>query len=254
MTPGGELLSVERLADLLLGASCATAFTGAGISTESGLPDFRSGTGLWKGRDPMKMASLRALESNPSEFYEFYRMRIDGLRQARPNRGHEALARMEEMGVLRSVITQNVDGLHQEAGSGRVIELHGNLRGCECVSCSSKYPVEVISEGDSPPRCGVCGGLVKPGVVLFGEQLPGDALDQAFVEARGCGVFLVIGSSLEVSPANLLPLAAKDAGAALAILNMTPTHLDDRVDILLRDQCGETLARLASILERHLND
>lgn len=252
---GGERLSVGRLADLLMVASYAIAFTGAGVSTESGLPDFRSDTGLWKGRNPMKMASIWALSSNPREFYEFYRMRIDGLRQARPNKGHEALARMEQMGVIRSVITQNVDGLHQEAGSGRVIELHGNLRRCVCMSCHREHPIEVISEGDIPSRCRVCGGLLKPGVVLFGEELPRDALDQAFMEARRCEVFLVVGSSLEVSPANLIPLAAKDAGAALAILNLTPTHLDDRADILLRDRCGEALARLVAALEKgHLKN
>jgi len=196
----------------------------------------------------MTVASIWALRSDPGEFYDFYRARLDSLRGAKPNRGHNALARMEEMGVLRCVITQNVDGLHQAAGSRRVVELHGNLRHARCVSCGRLYPIETVSEAPSIPRCDHCHDLVKPGVVLFGEPLPSGALEEAFQEARNCGLLLVIGSSLEVSPANMLPGTAKAAGARLAIANRTPTPADSMADYIFRDEAGEVLSRLLGFL------
>jgi NAD-dependent deacetylase len=156
---------------------------------------------------------------------------------------------MEEIGVLRCVITQNVDGLHQAAGSRRVVELHGNLRHARCVSCGQRYPIEAVSEASSIPRCDRCHDLVKPGVVLFGESLPSRALEEAFQEAKGCGLLMVIGSSLEVSPANRLPGTAKASGARLAVANRTPTPADGMADYVYRDEAGEVLSRLLGFLE-----
>lgn len=226
--------------------------TGAGASTESGLPDFRSGTGIWRGVDPMRVASLSALLGNPVEFYQFYRQRLSRLGGARPNPTHLALAALEQAGYVHCLITQNVDGLHQAAGQRYVIEAHGNLREAHCLDCGAVYPigrldVEVRSPADIP-RCDRCQGYLKPGVVLFEEALPARAIDQAFREARRANLFLVVGSSLEVGPVNLLPRKALAAGARLAILNLAPTDLDDLATWLLRGKSGELLPALADIL------
>ena len=211
------------------------------MSTESGLPDFRSKEGLWRHRDPREYASVEALLHHENDFREFYRWRVEQLVQVRPNRGHELLARWESRGVLAGIITQNVDGLHQRAGSRRVVELHGSLRNFPCMACGEVFPCEVILESLA---CPACGGALRPGVVLFGEALPETAMAEAETLAKSAPLFLVLGSSLLVSPANWYPERAKRAGARLVIVNNEPTPLDALADEVIRRPIGETLSAI----------
>ncbi len=220
-------------------AGSTVVFTGAGMSTASGLPDFRSPQGLWKGQDPTRIASVSAMRHNREEFLAFYRHRLEGLAHARPNRGHEILADWEKRGLLQGVITQNIDGFHRDAGSRNVAELHGRLAEIRCDSCRSYFEKDVFMErGDCPE----CGGFLRPGVVLFGEMLPGGALDQGEEWANACGLFVVLGSSLAVSPANAFPRVAKAAGAKLAICNREPTPLDGLADCVVHESIEEFLS------------
>ena len=226
--------------------------TGAGISTESGLPDFRSPGGLWSRYNPAELATVDALERRPLQFYEFYRMRLRALASAAPNPGHSALADLQRRGLLGPIITQNVDGLHQKAGAVDVIELHGSLAAARCHRCARPYPPDVldrpvVTEADIP-RCHDCGGPVRPGVVLFGELLPADAFERALAAARACAAMLVVGSSLEVYPAADLPRVALQHGAQLYVVNLTPTPYDDRAAAVVRARAGQVLPELARAL------
>lgn len=241
-----------ELAAALKRARYAVVLTGAGASTESGLPDFRSKEGLWKGIDPVELISLRAMRRNPIDFYQFYRQRLSHLWGAQPNDSHRALAALQRAGIIKRVITQNVDGLHQAAGSEAVIEIHGSLRECQCLDCGAKYPSRLIDVDvqtiDQIPRCPECGGMLKPGVILFEEPMPGQAMEDALDAVSRADLFLVVGSSLEVAPANQLPLLAVQAGADLAILNLSPTHLDGSARWLIREKAGVLLRTLAQEL------
>lgn len=240
---------IQRLATLIRGARHMVAFTGAGASTESGLPDFRSSQGLWR-RVPQHMASLAFMERHFDEFVAFYRQRIAALEGARPSRVHRILARWEAAGWLKAVITQNVDGLHQQAGSRRVLPLHGDLRTCRCQRCGRTQPSKAFL---SHPYCG-CGGRLRPNVVLFGEPLPAAVWEQARREALRCDLMLVVGSSLEVYPAASLPeLVARRAAAGeavLAIVNRDPTPLDEEAGLVLRGVAGDVLERVDQELAR----
>ena len=238
-----EKEAISLLADWWREASYRVVLTGAGMSTESGLPDFRSPQGLWKGHDPRRLASIDALYSNTKEFYDFYRMRLLNLRKAEPHEGHKILGILQQEMLLNAIITQNVDGLHQRAGATRVIELHGNLREARCLSCGKVYPAQVLEEQEIV-ACAACNGLIKPGVILFGENLPPEALRQADMETKRARLFTVIGSSLEVSPANYFPLQAKDHGAKLVIINMEATVMDHQADLIIRGRAGEVLTEL----------
>lgn len=233
---------IKTLAEWIKDSTYTVVFTGAGMSTEAGIPDFRSKTGLWKKYDPIKMASVDAMHNNSREFYEFYRTRLKILGDAQPHKGHKILAELETQGMIQAIITQNVDGLHHRAGSKRVIELHGTLREAECIKCGRIYEADVLEKSDIP-KC-KCGGLIKPGVILFGEMLPAEALRQADLETRRSHLFIVIGSSLEVSPANYFPLQAKHTGAKLVFINLDPTDMDDHADLLIRGKAGEVLEKL----------
>ncbi|MCL6450144.1 MAG: NAD-dependent deacylase [Acetobacteraceae bacterium] len=244
------------MAGLIAGARAVVVFTGAGASTESGLPDFRSPQGLWRGFDPFQVASIWALRRDPGAFFAFYRERLSRLGGARPNAAHRALARLEALGRLRAVVTQNVDGLHQAAGSRRVIELHGNLRQASCLGCPRLFPISVLeyqlqrpSGPGELPACPACGGVLRPNVVLFGEPLPEAALREAAREASGCDLFLVVGSSLQVWPAAGLPLQALASGARLAIVNQEPTPLDGAACLVVRGQAGEVLEEAVAEVE-----
>jgi NAD-dependent deacetylase len=239
---------LDRAAAILARARRAVAFTGAGMSTESGLPDFRSPGGLWAEVDPQEVATLSAFRRHPARFYDFYRRRLALLAQARPHAGHRALARLEEAGRLVAVITQNVDGLHQAAGSRRVIELHGNLREAVCPDCRWVGPIDVVTaalDRGALPACPRCGTVVKPHVVLFEELLP----EQAYREAEEvCGqadAMLVVGTSLQVTPAAWLPEVAVRRGAPLIIVNDEPTPLDLRAHVVLRGRAAALLPALA---------
>lgn len=224
------------------------ALTGAGISTESGLPDFRSPGGLWAGVNPLEVATLSAFRRRPEAFYEFYRKRLAMLAGAKPNPAHGALVDLESFG-LRAVVTQNVDGLHHAAGSRRVIELHGNLREAACVECGRTAPIKVITEAldrRSFPVCEHCGGPLKPNVVLFEELLPETAYLEAETEVRQADVLLVAGSSLQVTPAAWLPEVAKAHGAAVIIANDEATAMDHVADVVLRGRVGKILPDLVA--------
>ncbi|MFZ5825370.1 MAG: SIR2 family NAD-dependent protein deacylase [Bacillota bacterium] len=237
--------AVRELAEAMKRSKHAVVLTGAGASTESGLPDFRSKEGLWKNVDPMALASMSALRRNPVEFYQFYRHRLARLWGAHPNPVHKALAAMQRAGLVRALITQNVDGLHQAAGSPAVIEVHGSLRECVCLGCERRFDSALIDvEVESPadvPRCPECRGILKPGVVLFEESLPVDAIEAALDAAYQADLFLVVGSSLEVGPVNQLPAIAVSEGADLAIVNLEPTYLDRRARWVVREKAGAAL-------------
>lgn len=236
---------IQKLARALLQSSSTVVFTGAGMSTESGLPDFRSAGGLWKQYRPEELASTDALNRNFENFVSFYRERIETLGEVKPNKGHLLLAEWEAKNLVTAVVTQNVDGLHQAAGSKAVWELHGTLRKVRCQSCGTEYPAGRYS---SESTCEKCRGKLRPAVVLFGEMLPEKALSASMDIAASCSLFLVLGSSLSVSPANMLPERAKRSGAKLFIVNNTPTHLDSAADGVIRDAIGNVLSAADEIL------
>ena len=245
-------------------ARTVVIFTGAGMSTESGLPDFRSAQGMWKQR-PESLATLNALLQTPDEFYFFYQWRILKFGEALPNAGHLALVLLEKTGQVQHVITQNVDGLHQLAGSDQVSELHGTLKSVRCQKCGNS----IASQRMLPARegweaeyhrgeyrvgpecfCQKCGGELRPDVVLFGEALPREAWQESEEWSNKADLFVVIGSSLVVSPANLLPQRAVQAGAKLLIINQEPTPLDHLATWCLREKAAETLPAIVAELNR----
>ena len=229
---------IARAAALLREARHAVALTGAGSSTSSGIPDFRTpGTGMWERADPMEVASLHAFQRNPESFYEWIRPLAVALLMAEPNAGHRALAELEADGWLKAIITQNIDDLHQRAGSREVLELHGHLRELTCISCYRVVPVgelavDFIFSGDVP-RCDVCGGVLKPNVVLFGEQLPIQVVNAAMAHVRQADLMLVAGSSLEVAPASHLPLVVHEHGGRLIVVNLMPTYVDEIAQVVI---------------------
>jgi NAD-dependent deacetylase len=225
--------------------------TGAGISTESGIPDFRSPNGIWARYDPMEYATIAAFRRDPVKVWEFYALRFEVLLRAEPNAGHRALAELDRRGLVRAVITQNVDGLHERAGSRRIVEVHGSIRTASCLACGETVPfagvVELLASAPAPP-CPRCGEILKPDVVMFGELLPEKAIDESFDLARDAGVLLVVGSSLEVFPVAGLPEATLAAGGAVAIVNRGETPYDARATVRIEGSAGETLAALEAAL------
>lgn len=240
---------LERVAALLRNARHAVVLTGAGISTPSGIPDFRSpGSGLWEKDDPMEVASLYALRRDPQRFYRWVRPLVSLMRQAQPNPAHIALAQLEAAGRIQAVITQNIDGLHQRAGSRVVLELHGHLRTATCLNCfrqTSAEGLEETVERGEVPRCPYCGGVVKPDVILFGEQLPTDVLIAAMEHARQADLMLVVGSSLMVMPAAKLPAITHASGGSVLIFNQQSTYADAFAAAVFHADVVETLPRLA---------
>ncbi len=241
-----------RIADWLHGSACNVAFTGAGISTESGIPDFRSPGGIWEKVQPVYFQDyLASAESR----HEYWRQKCTGYREysgARPNAAHDVLAKWEANGKLLGVITQNIDGLHQMAGSRRVWELHGTARQVGCLTCESRfetepYAVEFLAT-DVVPDCPECGGLLKHATVSYGQNLPEDVVTAANESATWARVFLVLGSSLVVYPAAMLPEVAKRHGAKLVIINRDPTPLDEIADEVIHASLGETLTSIDAML------
>lgn len=235
-------------AEWLQESEFTVVFTGAGMSTESGLPDFRSQQGLWCGKDPMLIASTYALENHRDEFVEFYQMRIKEISKHKPHIGHQILAEWEKRGLLHGVITQNVDGYHQQAGNEQVSELHGTLRTVHCTECGQKYDAKRYLEPHGT-NC-ECGGFVRPSIVLFGEMLPDEALSKADEMIRQADLCVVLGSSLQVSPANFYPQMAKENGAKLVIVNMEPTELDGLADLVIH---GERVGTWLKQVEEEIN-
>jgi NAD-dependent deacetylase len=235
-------VSAERLAALILESQPCVVLTGAGVSTESGIPDFRSATGIWKRYDPMEYATIEAFRRDPAKVWDFYSKRLGVLTDAEPNTAHLALAELERRGLVEAVITQNVDRLHERAGSRRVIEVHGSLRTSSCLACGHRESFERVVELLPVPVCERCGAVLKPDVVMFGELMPEAELERASELVRRAGLLLVVGSSLEVYPVAGLPEEALAAGARLAIVNRGRTPYDARADLRIDAPAGETLA------------
>jgi NAD-dependent deacetylase len=242
-------MSVARLAELLERRRPCVVLTGAGISTESGIPDFRSAGGVWERYDPAEVATIDAFRRDPARVWEFYALRLDALARPEPNDGHRALAELEERGWIRAVVTQNVDGLHQRAGSRNVVEVHGSLREAECIQCGVRVPMEDAVASLPLPPCPECGEILKPGVVMFGELLPATAIERAQALAAEAGLLLVVGSSLEVHPVAGLPGETLAAGGVLAIVNRGSTPWDSRADLVLDAAAGATLRGLTTALD-----
>lgn len=225
---------MRKLTELLKSSNYTVAFTGAGMSTESGLPDFRSkDRGLWEKFNPDELANVQALLNNTEEFTEFYRYRLAELHKYKPHAGHEILAKWEKANKLKGIITQNVDAFHSDSGNENVMELHGSFRTFHCHQCGKDCPREDYFAGKS--TCS-CGGTFRPGIVLFGEGLPQETFAKAEIAAKKADLFIVFGSSLTVSPANMFPLLAKENGAKLVIINREPTDYDRFADLVIRDK------------------
>jgi len=247
-TPDDFNGAIDTLAQWLREAEHAVAFTGAGISTESGIPDFRSPGGVWSKNAPVLFQNFLA---DPAERRRFWRMRTESMKSmldAQPNAGHAALARLEDEGRIVALITQNIDELHQRAGSRRVLELHGTAMIVSCLSCDKRWPAAAIQDrvtaGDEEPACDECSGILKSMTVSFGQPMPQDVMRDATALAQDCDLFLAIGSSLVVHPAASLPAIARTCGARLVIVNRDPTPLDDMAHIVIRAPIGETLRQI----------
>jgi NAD-dependent deacetylase len=238
-----DLNGIDRAAAILSRARRIVALTGAGISTSSGIPDFRSGDGLWAIEDPMAVASLCGFRADPRRFYNWFRPLLGQIQAAKPNPAHAALAQLERGGQLRAIVTQNIDGLHQRAGSREVYELHGHMRSATCLSCEGQTPAEPllkrVRRGEIPR--GGCGGLFKLAVVLFDELLPRGLYWLALHALETCDVLLVAGTSLEVAPVCEMPLSALKNGARLIIVNRDQTYLDERADVVLHEDLASAL-------------
>ncbi len=244
----------EDLLEFLENSRKIVVLTGAGASTESGIPDFRGPDGIWRRYPP---GTYKDFISKPEARRRYWELRraLGGLvAQAKPNATHYALAELERLGKLSGIITQNFDGLHQDAGVSpeRVIELHGTARMAACTLCGARSPMSALQQrvdaGEEDPQCEHCGGYLKAATILFGQPVPRAELDQAIILAKTCDLFLVIGSSLRVSPASRLPMLAVEQGAPLLILNREPTPLDPRADMVVRANAGETMAQIMGML------
>jgi NAD-dependent deacetylase len=241
---------IARAGALLREARYAVALTGAGSSTPSGIPDFRSpGSGMWERFDPLEVASIYTFRRTPERFYAWIRPMVATLLTAQPNPSHVALAELEAGGWLKAIITQNIDNLHQVAGARQVLELHGHMREATCISCYRVVPSEEILDAclssDKLPRCAVCGGVMKPNVVLYGEQLPVQVVNAAMAHIRQADLMLVAGSSLEVVPASQLPLLVHKQAGRLIVVNLTPTYIDDLADVVIHADVAEILPQIA---------
>jgi NAD-dependent deacetylase len=249
---------IERLAQLIVESQRLIVFTGAGISTESGIPDFRSPGGIWSKYDPEDFTIQKFL-SGPAARKTIWKMSLEGglLTQAKPNLAHYAIAELHHLGKLDCIITQNIDNLHQKAGvpEDKVFELHGNMEWVVCLSCRRRFPMsevlQRIEEGVEVPDCPDCHGILKPDAVFFGEALPQETLQEAIRRAQNCDLFIVIGSTLVVYPAAYVPTYAGEAGAKLAIVNLTPTPFDHYAEVVVRGKAGEIMTGVMEKVKLH---
>ena len=250
----GEMDNIKALASDIQKAQNIVAFTGAGISAESGIPTYRGEGGLWTKYDPSKYASIGYFMQNPLYYWNFFKdVRYPILKKVKPNKAHLALYEMEKAWNLKTVVTQNIDGLHQEAGSSSVIELHGTTRTIICMDCSKKYTLEEAFaklKKQIPPLCSKCEGILRPDVVFFGEMLDPQILQEAYRAAGACDFLLAVGSSLVVYPAADIPSRAKQAGAKLAIINKGSTPLDSVADYVIDDAAGKVLTQVLSLISK----
>ena len=250
MSSAAVSTKAARLAELLRGSERAVALTGAGISVPSGIPDFRTpGKGLWENVDPMEVAHIDAWRRDPDRFWRFYGDRFASLHDKRPNRAHGVLVELERRGLIRGVITQNIDRLHRAAGTERVIEVHGSIEWSVCMECGGKVGIERVVElletGEGAPECIACIAALKPDVVLFGELLPEEAMAEAHALAQEADLLLCVGSSLEVYPVASLPEVTLRSGGKVALVTQGPTPYDRRAAVKLD---GDVVAELEAVL------
>lgn len=253
---------INAVADMVLASKRLVVFSGAGVSTESGISDFRSPGGIWERFDPdeLNFQSFMASETGREKYWQFSRALWPEMASAQPNPGHHAVAELYRMGKLDCVITQNIDNLHQRAGlpEEKVIELHGTMKWVNCLECGQRYPREPIQErldaGIKVPRCDSCGGIMKPATVSFGQALPEEATQQAMAASAASDLFISVGSSLVVYPAAQMPLIARQNGARLVIVNLTPTPHDPHADIVINEKTGPVLSAIAARVKAGLRE
>ena len=250
----------DKVANLIVEAQRVVVFSGAGISTESGIPDFRSPGGIWERFDPDDFTYQKFVREPEAIRKQWQMMREGGITiKAEPNPAHYAVAELDRLGKLDCVITQNVDNLHQKAGvpDDKMLELHGNMRWATCLNCGKHYPFEQVKarldEGKEIPDCEVCHGILKPDVVFFGEPLPQNVLEEATRRSNNCDLFIVIGSTLVVYPAAYMPMYAVDSKVKLVIINLSPTPMDRQANILIRAKAGETMAKVIKRVTERIN-
>jgi NAD-dependent deacetylase len=242
---------IKKAAEDLSGAKMVTALSGAGISVESGIPPFRGKGGLWEKYDPMEVAHIDAFLQNPTRVWNLlFKDMKEVLDKATPSDSHKGLAKLEEFGILKTIITQNVDGLHQMAGNSDVIEFHGNMAWQRCMECDVHYKTSRVDLTEIPPRCD-CGGILRPNAVLFGEMIPQEALWRSRQVATDCDVMLVIGTSAVVQPAALMPVVAKDSGAKIIEINPESTPLTGEIsDYLIKGSAGDVMNGILEELQK----
>jgi NAD-dependent deacetylase len=248
---------LKTVAEMIAKAKKVVVFTGAGVSTESGIPDFRSPGGIWTRFDPDDFTIDKFIKSEKTRRKQWDMLLEGGLfKDILPNKAHRAIAQLEKIEKLDCVITQNIDNLHQKAGNdpAKVFELHGSMRWARCLDCGARYSIEEIlskvRDSEDLPVCQRCGGILKPDVIFFGEALPQDTLRQASLHASGCDLMIVVGSSLVVYPAAYMPQYAKQGGARIAIINLSATPLDDMADIVINHQAADTMEGILSEVKK----
>ncbi len=254
MTPQDIEFAAQKAAQLIQNATFPVVLTGAGISTPSGIPDFRSAkSGLWSKNNPMEVASYTAFRYYPEKFFNWLRPLAKEIWNASPNPAHKALSALEARGIIKAIITQNIDGLHQRAGSKNVIEVHGSMESLSCQGCRRKYPSNdfyaPLIEQNQFPYCPSCNRILKPDIILFEEQLPTNAWIDAQNYCESADLILVVGSSLEVTPAASLPLYGLDHGAKIIINTFSETYLDQRAALLLPYDVAEILPRIEKLIQ-----
>jgi NAD-dependent deacetylase len=239
---------IEQLKKWVDKSENIVVFTGAGVSAESGIPTYRGKGGYWNKYDPDKYANINYFHKDPSYYWNFFKdVRSPVLKKAKPNTAHKSIAKLENSGRVESIITQNIDGLHKEAGSKNILELHGNTRMFSCLKCKHEFDFQQINElleKHLPPECTECGSLIRPNVVLFGESLDPDILTKASQDSSSADLFIAAGSSLLVQPAALLPLTSKENGAKLIIINLDPTPLDAMADLVINITASEVFLKI----------
>jgi len=239
----------EKAAEIMVSSKLTLALTGAGVSVESGIPDFRSAEGLWSKFDPAEYATIEAFRANPQKVWEMLREMEEVVGAAKPNMAHKGMSELEEMGCLHSIITQNIDNLHQAAGSKDVIEYHGNASTLSCLWCGRKYPTEE-KRNEYLPHCD-CEKILKPDVIFFGEAIPEEAMNRSFNLASSAGALLVVGTSAVVSPVNTIPSIAKRNGASIIEINLEKTHLTNTVtNIFFQGNAGDIIPQLVMAVKR----
>ncbi|MFX1560829.1 MAG: NAD-dependent deacetylase [Promethearchaeota archaeon] len=243
-----DINAIKQAKELVFKSKKITALTGAGISVDSGIPDFRSEGGLWERYDPHEYATIESFMQNPTKFWTMGRELAETILKAEPNNAHKGLVKLEKDGKLIGIITQNIDNLHQAAGSERVVELHGNYLRAYCIECNAEYVGETVHEsvvnGEIPPRCEKCNGVLKSEAILFGEPLPEAAMSKAAELCRTTDLMLVIGTSLTIYPAAFLPQLAKNSGAKIILVSLEGINRDSVADIVIRGRATEVIPKI----------